>query len=210
MRILFLHQNFPGQFRHLAPALAAHGHDVLALSVNRPSAALPGVKVLMYRPQATPSQAGTAEDAALLELRNKMARGEAVARVLEGLKKQGYTPDLVYAHSGWGEAFFVKDFFPAARMLVYAEYYFQREGGDMNFDPEFTSPESESSQLLQLIQVLPLSPPPPPGVAAAAGGHGGFVFLLLATPAPVPAADCCFLLPFLAIFALLAAASCSF
>lgn len=149
MRILFLHQNFPGQFRHLAPALAAHGHDVLALSVNRPSAALPGVKVLMYRPQATPSQAGTAEDAALLELRNKMARGEAVARVLEGLKKQGYTPDLVYAHSGWGEAFYVKDVFPGCKLLVYAEYFYQSDGGDSNFDPEFSRPNEGAARRLQ-------------------------------------------------------------
>ena len=29
--ILFVHQNFPGQFLHVAPALAARGHDVQAL-----------------------------------------------------------------------------------------------------------------------------------------------------------------------------------
>ena len=34
MKILFVHQNFPGQFLHVAPALARRGHDVLALTVN--------------------------------------------------------------------------------------------------------------------------------------------------------------------------------
>lgn len=149
MRILFIHQNFPGQFRHLAPALAAQGHDVLALTINRPAAALPGVKVLMYQPQAFQAQAGTPEDAALLELRNKMARGEAVARVLEGLKQQGYSPDVIYAHSGWGEAFYVKDVFPDARLLVYAEYFYQSAGGDSNFDPEFSRPSEGAARRLQ-------------------------------------------------------------
>ena len=32
MKILFVHQNFPGQFPHLAPALSRRGHDVLALT----------------------------------------------------------------------------------------------------------------------------------------------------------------------------------
>jgi len=34
MNLLFLHQNFPGQFKHLAPALAAQGHRVLALTLQ--------------------------------------------------------------------------------------------------------------------------------------------------------------------------------
>ena len=32
MKILFVHQDFPGQFLHLAPALAARGHRGLALT----------------------------------------------------------------------------------------------------------------------------------------------------------------------------------
>lgn len=149
MRILFIHQNFPGQFRHLAPALAAQGHDVLALTINHPTAELPGVKVLMYQPQLFQPQGSTPDDAALLELRNKMARGEAVARMLEGLKQQGYAPDVIYAHSGWGEAFYVKDVYPDARLLVYAEYFYQSVGGDSNFDPEFSRPSEGTERRLQ-------------------------------------------------------------
>jgi glycosyltransferase involved in cell wall biosynthesis len=150
MRILFIHQNFPGQFRHLAPALAAQGHDVLALTINRPNATLPGVKVLMYQPQAVQAQTtATPDDAALLELRSKMARGEAVARALKSLKQQGYSPDVIYAHSGWGEAFYVKDVFPDARLLVYAEYFYQADGGDSNFDPEFSRPSEGAARRLQ-------------------------------------------------------------
>lgn len=34
MNILFIHQSFPGQFKHFAPALVAGGHDVRALVIN--------------------------------------------------------------------------------------------------------------------------------------------------------------------------------
>lgn len=141
MRILFIHQNFPGQFKHLAPALAARGHEVVALGINQPSIATPGVKVVLHRPQFTAAAASTDPDTiALRELRKKMERGMSVARTLEALQRSGFTPDLVCAHSGWGEAFYVKDVFPHAKLLVYAEYFYQANGGDSNFDPEFSRP----------------------------------------------------------------------
>jgi hypothetical protein len=34
MNILLVHQNFPGQFKHLAPAMARQGHRVVALHIN--------------------------------------------------------------------------------------------------------------------------------------------------------------------------------
>jgi glycosyltransferase involved in cell wall biosynthesis len=141
MRILFIHQNFPGQFKHLAPALAASGHEVVALGINQPSIATPGVKVVLHRPQFTAAAASTDPDTiALQELRKKMERGMSVARALEALQRSGFTPDLICAHSGWGEAFYVKDVFPHAKLLVYAEYFYQANGGDSHFDPEFSRP----------------------------------------------------------------------
>ncbi|MFI3123823.1 MAG: glycosyl transferase, partial [Methylococcales bacterium] len=36
MRILFIHQNFPGQFKHLAPALAADlNNEVVAFTMQK-------------------------------------------------------------------------------------------------------------------------------------------------------------------------------
>ena len=143
MRLLFIHQNFPAQFKHLAPALVAQGHEVVALCINQPSAPTPGVKVLRYRPQFTPPTPD-ADARALQELRGKMERGASAARALQALRQGGFTPDLVYAHSGWGEAFYVKDVFPDAKLLVYAEYFYQAHGGDSDFDPEFSRPTDDS------------------------------------------------------------------
>ena len=57
MRFVFVHQNFPGQFKHLAPALAAQGHEVWALGIHQPEAPLPGVRhvlVIVAVPSTSP------------------------------------------------------------------------------------------------------------------------------------------------------------
>jgi glycosyltransferase involved in cell wall biosynthesis len=139
MRFLFVHQNFPGQFRHLSTALAARGHEVVALGVNRTAEQFRGVRHLLYREPVgpAPSTARHPLTGATNELQVKVIRGEAAALAMAALKAEGFEPDVVLAHSGWGEAFFVKDVFPKARLAVYAEYYYGAEGGDTGFDREF-------------------------------------------------------------------------
>ena len=46
-KILLVHQNFPGQYKHLTPALAARGDQVVALTIN-PAPAMSGVQVFRY------------------------------------------------------------------------------------------------------------------------------------------------------------------
>ena len=149
MKFLFIHQNFPGQFKHLAPALAAQGHEVVALAVNQPSAPTPGVRVVRHTPE--PPAGADAIPKPLQEINTKLVRGVSTLNALNALKKEGFTPDLVYAHSGWGESFFVKSVYPDSRLIIYAEYYFNQEGGDVGFDPEFG--RADGSQLLELKNI---------------------------------------------------------
>ena len=53
------------------------------------------------------------------------------------MKRKGFTPDTVLAHPGWGESLYVKDVFPDARLVHYCEWYYNAEGADLGFDPEF-------------------------------------------------------------------------
>jgi glycosyltransferase involved in cell wall biosynthesis len=139
MRYLFVHQNFPAQFRHVATALAARGHEVVALGVNRSAEQFPGVKHLLYPQPVLDAKEPSAHPLAVAmdELRSKAIRGEAAARAMDSLRAGGFVPDVVVAHPGWGEALFIRDVFPQARLAVYAEYYYGGEGGDTGFDPEF-------------------------------------------------------------------------
>ena len=66
-------------------------------------------------------------------------RGVAAARQARRLRAQGYVPDVIYGHSGWGETLFLKEVWPEARLLVFAEFYYRGRGADTGFDPEFQS-----------------------------------------------------------------------
>ena len=135
MRILFLHQNFPGQFKHLAPTLAAAGHEVLALPMRRGGPTVwQGVRVLPYWP-ARGSAPGV--HPWLTDLETKAVRAEVCAQHMIRLRDAGFVPDVVFAHPGWGESLGVKTVWPATRLGIYCELYYQRTGADVGFDPEF-------------------------------------------------------------------------
>ena len=150
MKILFIHQNFPGQFRHLAPALSALGHQICALTINLPSEQLNGVTVVRYPIDAAGSSATSRGLPELDDWGTKVLRGKAAADAMQAMKGKGFVPDVVFAHPGWGEALFAKDVYPAARLLVYAEYYYGADGGDTCFDPEFSQPSLANSQRITL------------------------------------------------------------
>jgi hypothetical protein len=47
MKLLFVHQNFPGQYLNLAPRIARDGHTVVAIS-SRPDGKFDGIKIINY------------------------------------------------------------------------------------------------------------------------------------------------------------------
>lgn len=136
MKILLIHQNFPGQFLHLAPALAARGHEVLALT-DKNNTRTASVPVMRYDHKAQTVDAGQCR---LGRNYTQMSdRGVTVARAcLRWREDKGYVPDVIFGHSGWGETLFLKGVWPEAKLLVYAEFYYKGRGADVGFDPEFS------------------------------------------------------------------------
>jgi glycosyltransferase involved in cell wall biosynthesis len=134
-KILFIHQNFPGQFKSLAPALAARGDEVVAMAMqNLDVREWNGVKIVPYGAQRG-STVGI--HPWVIDMETKVIRGEACYRAAIKLRDEGFSPDLIVAHPGWGESLFLKDVWPDARLAIYCEYFYQVQGGDIDFDPEF-------------------------------------------------------------------------
>ena len=135
MKILFVHQNFPGQFLHLAPALAARGHEVLALTdgTNKRQSTIRTLRYKHDAPPVDPAQTRLGRNYTTMS-----DRGVTVARACCQLRdRDGYVPDVIVGHSGWGETLFLKDVWPSAKLIVYAEFYYQGIGADVGFDTEW-------------------------------------------------------------------------
>jgi len=145
MKILFIHQNFPGQYKYLAPLLAKRGHDCVALTlrVEKPTTWL-GVKI---QPYALPKRSGQSLHPWLIDLDSKITRAEACFRAARNLRENGYSPDLILAHPGWGEALFLKDVWPKARIGIYCELYHLADQQHMHFDPEFDTSDRDLAAL---------------------------------------------------------------
>lgn len=147
MKVLFVHQNFPGQFLHLAPELQRRGHECLALTDapnKRPSA----IPVVRYKHDPV------AVDPAATRLGRNYTqmsdRGVTVARAACQLRDtKGYVPDVIIGHSGWGETLFLKEVWPSARLIVYAEFYYRGQGADVGFDPELNPPSFDQVMIAQ-------------------------------------------------------------
>ena len=146
MNILFVHQNFPGQFKHLAPALARRGHRVVALHINA-CPPVPGVQLVRYPVAGQPAQ-GTHRWLADLEV--KTLRAEAAYRAARQLQQNGFTPDVIMAHPAWGESLFLSQVWPAARIGIYCEFFYQAQGADVGFDPEFPGADPDVGCRLQM------------------------------------------------------------
>ena len=132
MRILFLHPNFPAQFRHLAAALGKNKTNQVVFGTNRREGEIEGVTKVLYEKSRT-ARAETHHYVRPLE--NAVLEGQAVYRLAQTLREKRFSPDIVYGHSGWGPTLFVKDIFPKAKLLCYFEWFYRAHGSDADFDP---------------------------------------------------------------------------
>ncbi|MBX8535598.1 glycosyltransferase family 4 protein [Pseudomonas cichorii] len=152
MKLLIIHQNFPGQFRHVINR-AKSSQDFQILGIGRDTApGFPGIPLIRYRPSRS---AGEATHPYLKSYENAVIHGQQVLRIAKKLKSQGYQPDVILAHPGWGETLFIKDVFPDVRLIHFCEYYYHASGADSGFDPEFP-PSSDSAARIRALNALHL------------------------------------------------------
>lgn len=131
--ILFIHNNFPGQFGFIAGAMAARGHRCVAIG-SKTARNMPGVQTATWNLTRGTTK-GIYDPATRSEA--DLIRGRAAAETAMTLQKRGFDPALIIGHPGWGETVFMGEIFPKAKQILHGEFYYRSEGGDVGFDPEF-------------------------------------------------------------------------
>lgn len=132
MRILFLHPNTFAQFSHLAKALAQDDTNQVVFGTQRIPGKLPKVSKAIYEAVKT---VNAKSHYYLHDLETHIHEGQAVYHLCTRLKSEGFVPDVVYGHSGWGSTLYIKDVFPQAKLLCYSEWFYHARGSNFDFDP---------------------------------------------------------------------------
>ncbi|WP_285908015.1 glycosyltransferase [Pseudodesulfovibrio pelocollis] len=132
MRILITHNNFPAQFRHIAEHLGRVPGNTIVFATKTPRKewTIPGVTKAVFTPVGEPSKthplAGGFDDA--------VRHGAGLLQLCIGLKKQGFVPDVILGHSGWGQTMFLRDAYPDTPFIGYFEWYYRADSPETTFD----------------------------------------------------------------------------
>ncbi|MBQ60472.1 MAG: hypothetical protein CMQ19_00200 [Gammaproteobacteria bacterium] len=121
MRILFLHPNFPGQFREPAGYMAKLGHEVIFLCQTHYGRQLAGVKRVTLK-QSLSHEALEAKE--LPHFEKTLAQADQYRCAFKQLKHQGFNPDVIISHTGWGCGMHSSLIWPGAKRVAYLEWWF--------------------------------------------------------------------------------------
>jgi glycosyltransferase involved in cell wall biosynthesis len=132
MKVLFVHQNFPGQYLHVARHLGAMEGNEVVFITQRTDADLPGVRKLVYKPAREVTRG---VHHYLRETEAGVLNAQNVARLAMSLRESGFVPDVMLAHNGWGEPWYLKDVYPDVPLIGYFEFFYRRHGADVGFEP---------------------------------------------------------------------------
>ncbi len=131
MKILFIHPNMPGQYKHLARMLAADpANEVVFLTKPKPGVEIPGVLKVEYE---VSREVDKATHRYLIPVERGIFVAQEVWRVCKQMKDSGFTPDVICGHLGWGEGFFLKDIFLDTPVLSLLEFFYEAHGADVGF-----------------------------------------------------------------------------
>jgi glycosyltransferase involved in cell wall biosynthesis len=134
MDILFVHNNFPAQFKNLAATLTLYpGMRVAAIGSHSAS----NVERVMIQRYTLPATDVSHTHPFARRFDVECRRAEQILYAATAFTSQGFRPKTVIAHCGWGEALPLREAFPSARIITYCEFYYRSQGLDVNYDPEF-------------------------------------------------------------------------
>ncbi len=123
MKFLFIHNNYPAQFVHLATELSRQGHEVFFLSAfKRHDVKIEGVHHIIV---SLPSLKKSLSESHKV-VQSHLRTGEVFGNAMLQLARQGFQPDVVYAHPGWGGSIYVPDIFPDAAYVIFCEWFYTK------------------------------------------------------------------------------------
>ena len=134
MRILFVHCNYPAQFRHLSQHLAANtDNEIVFICQNKEWTAndVDGINLSRYQLGREPKSELC--HPYLRRYETAILHGQAALLKALQLRQNGFDPDLIVGHSGFGNTLYLKEVWPNAKFIGYFEWFYRSQGADVGF-----------------------------------------------------------------------------
>ena len=148
-KILFLHPNFPAQFRAPCESLAKGGiHDIRFLCQTHYGREINGIQKLVLKGNGSHEKTLAASKN---ELERMQYRSKVYRQAFSTLSQEKWQPDVVVSHCGWGSGLFVKEIWPNCRFIVYLEWWFSSGSAlheRMRENPHFQLSDETLSKLM--------------------------------------------------------------
>ena len=139
MHILYVHQNYPAQFGHIAAHLVEQRGWRCTFVSEREGGLDKGIEKIQY---ITRGGATKHNSFYTRTFETAVAHAEAVYRALKA--RPDIKPDLAVGHSGFGSTLFVPELLDCP-IINFFEYYYRAHDSDMDFRPD--SPVNEKKVL---------------------------------------------------------------
>jgi glycosyltransferase involved in cell wall biosynthesis len=127
VHVLFVHQNFPAQFGHIAKYLAEHHSFRCTYISQQPAREFAGVELIHYEPK---SGATAKNHFCSRTFENQMWHSHAVFEVLRA--RTDIRPDLIVGHSGFVSTLFLRELYDCP-IINYFEYFYRTRNSDFDF-----------------------------------------------------------------------------
>ena len=145
----------PGQYKHLARAFGAEGGHRIYFLTKRETAKIAGVTTLTYA--LTKQDEPPRPHRYLMTTQRAVEQGQHVWRACHQLREQEkFVPDIIITHPGWGDALFVKELFPSAKILSFFEFYYRAHGADVGFEEPTTADDEARVRIKNVTNLLSL------------------------------------------------------
>ncbi len=149
MIILFIHRNFPAQFKNIAIELAKDSNNLVLFLTTNNTVQIPGINKILYNPKNPPS----VNHPYLKLYQESVLHGQAASEMALEIKKRGIIPDIIYGHS-WGSSMFMKDVFPNVPYLCYFEWFSKSKDSAYDFGNNILDTEKTAHIKCNNTQIL--------------------------------------------------------
>lgn len=131
MKVLYVHQNFPAQFGHIAGHLTTHLKWECCFVSETAPGVVAGIEKIQYKLAGGATQQN---HFCSRTFENTVWHCDAVYQAVKPRAALGYKPDLIVGHSGFGSTLFLRELYADVPCINLFEYYYKAHGPDSDMD----------------------------------------------------------------------------